>query len=178
MGEVTKVMLVAAPEGVGSAIGCERVVLLEHADRALQAVSLISLYAGNLHYYPLYLLLAPRRRSVERELVHIEDVNQPRNHTAAHSNDVVQLVSLVDVGLPVNLVRELCGNAGADRAGRRRAGDAEKRRAADELDLAANEGIGVGEGDDCLLLHRWSALPEAEVSAWHGLAEFYWRQRT
>lgn len=77
----------------------------------MQAVSLISLYAGNLHYYPLYLLLTPRRRSVERELVHIEDVNQPRNHTAAHSNDVVQLVSLVDVGLPVNLVRELCGNA-------------------------------------------------------------------
>ena len=107
-------MLQPAAEVVGAAVCGNRVVLLKGLYRVAQVIALVALDASDLLYNPLDLLLAPLAGAVQGEVSDIEHVDEPGKHAAAHRDDVVELVGLVHVRLPLDVVVQRLGDACVD----------------------------------------------------------------
>ena len=112
--EVAQMVLQPSAKVVGVPIGCKRVVLLERLDGVVEVVSRVALHAGHLHHDLLNLVFAPLACAVEGELARAEYVDESGEHTAAHGDDVVELVGLVYAWLPLDLVLKGFGHASVD----------------------------------------------------------------
>ena len=111
-------MLQSATEVVGAAVCGKRVVLLKRLYRVAQDIALAALDASDLLHDLIDLLLAPLAGAVQGEGSDIEQVDESSKHAATHRDDVVELVGLIYVRLPLDVVVQRLGDACIDLAAR------------------------------------------------------------